>query len=165
MSNVGAGSRRPRARRSVAVAFAVLAYLWRARRFVLMVAASVLGGAILAVLAGCAGGGGVGAYVAIGLSMWFACLVGYIRPRSAILLVGVFTGTAAAVNYWGRAAVTNGAVDLMVFWGIWAFLMGFSLPALALGGLVGWSNRAFAERLRELRGESSVRRNHHDAEG
>jgi hypothetical protein len=86
--------------------------------------------------------------------MWFACLVAYFKPRSAILFVAVFTGTAAAVNYWGRtAAGMRGAGDVMIFWGMWAFLMGFSLPALLLGGLVGWSNRSFAERLRQLRGE------------
>lgn len=89
----------------------------------------------------------------MGLCMWFACLVAYFRPKSAILFVTVFTGTAAAVNYWGRTAGMRGAGDLTVLWGMWAFLMGFSLPALLLGGLVGWSNRSFAERLRQLRGE------------
>src|SRR5262249_14757907 len=103
------------------------------------------------------GGGGFGAYLAIGLSIWFACLVAYFRPKSAILFVAVFTGTAAAVNYWGRnAAGMRGAGDLTVLWGVWAFLMGFSLPALVLGGLVGWSNRAFEERLRQLRGEGNT---------
>jgi hypothetical protein len=115
----------------------------------------VLGGAAVPFVAGL-GGWGFGAYLAFGLCWWFACPVAYFRPRSAILLVAVFTGTAAAVNYVGRTAMgMRGAGDVTVFWGIWAFLMGFSLPALVLGGLVGWSNRAFAERLRHLRSEGN----------
>src|SRR5262249_58190973 len=103
------------------------------------------------------GGGGFGAYLAIGLSIWFACLVAYFRPKSAILFVAVFTGTAAAVNYWGRnAAGMRGAGDLTVLWGVWAFLMGFSLPALVLGGLVGWSKRAFEARILHLGGQGNT---------
>ena len=132
---------------------ALLGGLWRVRSVLLTSLASVLGGAAVPFVAGSVGGG-FGAYLAIGLSIWFACLVAYFRPKSAILFVAVFTGTAAAVNYWGRtAAEMRGAGDLMAFWGIWAFLMGFSLPALVLGGLVGWSNRSFAESLRRIRSE------------
>jgi hypothetical protein len=117
-------------------------------------AGSILGGAVVPFVAGWCGGG-FGAYLAIGLCWWFAGLVACFRPRSAILWVAVFTGTAAAVNFWGRtAAGMRGAGDWTVFWGIWAFLLVFSLPALVLCGLVGWSNRAFAERLRQLRGEA-----------
>ena len=158
MTNVGTSCRRWRewARRFLAVAFALLRHVWRVRWFLLTLVVSVFGGAVVPVVAGLAGGGGVGAYLAIGLSWWFAALVANFRPKSAILFVAVFTGTAAAVNYWGRtAAGLRGAGDLTVFWGIWAFLMGFSLPALVLGALVGWSNRAFAERLRQLRGEGT----------
>ena len=133
---------------------AVLGRLWCVTSALLTLLVSVLGGAAVPIVAGLVGGGGFGAYLAIGLCMWFACLVAFFKPRSAILFVAVFTGTAAAVNYWGRTvAEMRGAGDLTVFWGIWGFLMGFSLPALLLGGLVGWSNRSFAERLRQLRGE------------
>jgi hypothetical protein len=133
---------------------AVLGRLWCVTSTLLTLLISVLGGAAVPIIAGLVGGGGFGGYLAIGLCIWFACLVAYFRPRSAILFVAVFTGTAAAVNYWGRtAAGMRGAGDLTVLWGMWAFLMGFSLPALLLGGLVGWSNRSFAERLRRLRGE------------
>jgi hypothetical protein len=133
----------------------VLWRLWRACGFLLTILGSVLGGAVVPIVAGL-GGYGFGAYLAIGLCWWFASLVAYFRPKSAILFVAVFTGTAAAVNYWGRTATgVRGAGDLTVFWGIWGFLMGFSLPALVLGGLVGWSNRSFAERVRQLRGEGN----------
>ena len=129
--------------------------LWRVRWFLLKIIGSVLAGAVVPVVAGM-GGWGFGAYLAIGLCWWFAGLTAYFTPKLAILLVVVFTGTAAAVNYWGRtAAGMHGAGDPAVFWGIWAFLMGFSLPAWVLGGLVGWSNRDFAERLRQLRGEAN----------
>jgi hypothetical protein len=113
----------------------------------------VLAGAIVPFVAGLSGYG-FGAYLAIGLCLWFACLVAYFRPMSAILFVAAFTGTAAAVNYWGRTtAGMRGAGDVTVFWGVWGFLMAFSLPGLILGGLVGWSNRSFAERLRQLRSQ------------
>ena len=98
------------------------------------------------------GGWGFGAILAYGLTTSFATWVSYCWPRTAVFFVAVFAGTAAGVNYWGRtAAGMSGAGDLAVFWGIWAFLMGFSLPALVLEGLLGWSNRAFAERLRQYR--------------
>jgi hypothetical protein len=133
----------------------VLWGLWRVRRFLLTMLGSVLGGAGVPIVAGL-GGFGFGAYLAICLCCWFACLIAYLRPVSAILLVAAFTGTATAVNYWGRTAYgMRGAGDLMVFWGVWGILLAFSLPALVLGGLVGWSNRAFAERLRQLRGEGN----------
>jgi hypothetical protein len=157
MTNVGTSCRRWRgwARRFFAVAFALLRHVWRVRWFLLTIAVSVFAGAVVPVVAGLAGWG-AGAYLAIGLSWWFAALVAYFRPKSAILFVAVFTGTAAAVNFWGRtAAGMRGAGDWTVFWGVWAFLLGFSLPALVLGALVGWSNRAFAERLRQLRGEGT----------
>jgi hypothetical protein len=157
MTKQGTSSRRWRklGRRFLAVAFAVLGPLWRVRWFLLTVLVSVLGGAVLPIVAGW-GGWGFGAYLAFGLCWWFAGPVAYFRPRSAILFVAVFTGTPAAVNFWGRtAAGWRGAGDWTVFWGIWAFLMGFSLPALVLGSLLGWSNRAFAERLRRLRSEGN----------
>jgi hypothetical protein len=138
----------------LAVILALFGHLRMVRPSLLMGLYSLIGGATVPIIAGLVGGGGFGAYLAIGLCMWFACLVACFRPRSAILFVAVFTGTAAAVNYWGRTVSgERGAGDLTVFWGMWAFLMGFSLPALLLGGLVGRSNRSFAERLRQIRGE------------
>jgi len=154
MTRLGTSGLRSRelARQFLAVAFAGLRPLWRVRWLLLTMLVSVLGGAIVPIVAGW-GGWGFGAYLAFGLCWWFAGPVAYFWPRSAILFVAIFTGTAAAVNFWGRtAAGWHGAGDWTVFWGIWAFLMGFSLPALVLGGLVGWSNRVFAERLRRLRG-------------
>jgi hypothetical protein len=140
----------------LAVVLALLGHLRRVRPALLTTLYSLIGGAVVPIIAGFFGGGGFGAYLAIGLCMWFACSVACFRPKSAILFVAAFTGTAAAVNYWGRtAAEMRGAGDLTVFWGIWGFLMGFSLPALVLGALVGWSNRTFAERLRQLRREGN----------
>jgi hypothetical protein len=144
------GTSRPRWRERNGRFLGVFCTVWRARWFLLTMLGSVLGGVIVPFVAGL-GGYGFGAYLAVGVCLGFACLVAYFRPKSAILFVTVFTGIASAVNYWGRtAAGMRGAADLTVLWGIWAFLMGFSLPALVLGGLVGWSNRAFAERLRQM---------------
>ena len=135
-----------------------LALLWRLGRgrwLLLTMLGSVLGGAAVPFVAGL-GGYGFGAYLAICLGVWFACLVAYFRPVSGVLFVALFTGTAAAVNYWGRTAYEmRGAGDMTVFWGVWGILLAFSLPGLVLGGLVGWSNRSFAERLRQLRSEGN----------
>jgi hypothetical protein len=140
----------------LAVVLALLGHLLRVWPALLTTLYSLIGGAIVPIIAG-AGGYGFGAYLAIGLSWWFAGLAAYFRPKSAILFLALFTGTAAVVNYWGRTVSgERGAGDLTVLWGVWAFLLGVSLPALVLGGLVGWSNRSFAERLRQLReGNSS----------
>jgi hypothetical protein len=116
---------------------------------------SVVGGAAVPFVAGL-GGYGFGAYLALCLGFGFACLVAYFRPVSGILFVALFTGTAAAVNYWGRTAYEmRGAADPTVFCGVWGTLLAFSLPGLVIGGMIGWSNRSFAERLRHLRGEGN----------
>jgi hypothetical protein len=129
---------------------AVLSGLWRVRWLLLTILGSVLGGAAVPFVAGL-GGYGFGAYLALSLSCGFACWVAVFRPKSAVLFVALFTGTAAAVNYWGRTVYEmRGAGDPTVFWGIWAILLAFSLPGLGFGSLVGWL------RLRELRkGNSS----------
>jgi hypothetical protein len=128
---------------------AVLWGLWRGRWLLLTILGSVLGGAAVPFVAGL-GGYGFGAYLALSLSCGFACWVAVFRPRSGILFVILFTGTAAAVNYWGRtASEMRGAGDLTVFWGIWGILLAFSLPGLVFGSLVGWL------RLRRLRGEGN----------
>jgi hypothetical protein len=127
----------------------------RVRWFLLTMLASVLGGAVVPFVAGLVDFG-CGAYLAICLCCWFACLVAYYQPRLAILSATVFTGTASAVNYWGRTAYgLRGAGDPMLFWWLWWTLLAFSVPPLLLGGLVGWSNRAFEARLRQLRGEGN----------
>src|SRR5262245_39431595 len=90
---------------SISARFRRAARAWRVRSVLLTSLASGLGGAAVPFVAGSVGGGGFGAYLAIGLSIWFACLVAYFRPKSAILFVVVLTATAAAVYSLGRKDV------------------------------------------------------------
>ena len=98
----------------------------------LWVVGTIAGGACLP-LVDRIGGWGFGALLVLGFCTVFGFVAGARRPRTAAVLVILFTGTASAVN-WAASSPSSPGRSPGAFWDLWMMLGVFSGLSM-LGGV------------------------------
>lgn len=102
------------------------------RSFGLWVVGAIAGGAGMP-LVGRMGGWGLGALLVSGLCAAFGFAAGARRPRTAVVLVILFTGTASAAN-WAASSPSSPGRSPGTFWELW-MMLGVITGLPMLGGV------------------------------